>query len=140
MPMSDEVLMQYCKVIIFVVAGVCCLILSAALASDTRDFIASSVVVNGRVVALDHGGHHPRIEFVTKDGERTSFYGHSFWGLELGEQIPVRYKPSAPWHTATLGTFDSIWRLPLGFAAFGLLFTVGSVLEFLSKRASNLGR
>ena len=134
MPMTDETLMRYCKAAFFFAAGVFFSIVSVQLASDRRDFIASSVVVSGRVVALDRGGHHPRIEFVTKEGERTSFYGHSFLGLEVGDQIPVRYKPSAPWHTATIDGFDSLWGSFVFVASMSIAAAMGAVLQTLAAR------
>jgi len=109
-------------------------IVSVQLASDRRDFIASSVVVDGRVVALDRGGHHPRIEFVTKEGERTSFYGHSFLGLDLGEQIPVRYVPGAPWHTATIDGFDSLWGSFVFASLMSIAAAIATLLEGLAAR------
>jgi hypothetical protein len=53
-----------------VVIGIALLICAALAASDTNDFLKSSVVVPGRVVELEHGPNHPLIEFVTQRGEQ----------------------------------------------------------------------
>lgn len=55
-------------------------------------FIESSVAVQGTVVRLTHGAHHPLIEFVTISGERVSFPG-SFVTVGFGDTVPVRYDP-----------------------------------------------
>lgn len=48
--------------------------------------------MQGTVVRLAHGAHHPLIEFVTKSGERVSFPG-SFVTMAFGGTVPVRYDP-----------------------------------------------
>ncbi len=67
-------------------------------------FIGSSVAVQGAVVRLTHGAHHPLIELVTKSGERVSFPG-SFVTMAFGGTVPVRYDPARPQASATVDTF-----------------------------------
>ncbi|KVR72198.1 hypothetical protein WM06_15920 [Burkholderia cepacia] len=84
-------------------------------------FIGSSVAVQGTVVRLTHGAHHPLIEFVTKSGERVSFPG-SFVTVGFGDTVPVRYDPARPRASATVDTFTNMWLESIISIAFTMAF------------------
>ncbi|WP_176113610.1 DUF3592 domain-containing protein [Burkholderia cepacia] len=83
--------------------------------------IGSSVAVQGTVVRLTHGAHHPLIEFVTKSGERVSFPG-SFVTVAFGDTVPVRYDPARPQASATVDTFTNMWLESIISIAFTMAF------------------
>ncbi len=77
--------------------------------------------MQGTVVRLTHGAHHPLIEFVTKRGERVSFPG-SFVTVEFSDTMPVRYDPARPQAGATVDTFTNMWLEPIISIAFTMAF------------------
>lgn len=83
--------------------------------------IGASVAVQGTVVRLTHGAHHPLIELVTKSGERVSFPG-SFVTVEFGDTVPVRYDPARPLASATVDTFTNMWLESIISIAFTMAF------------------
>ncbi|WP_175889836.1 DUF3592 domain-containing protein [Burkholderia cepacia] len=84
-------------------------------------FIGASVAVQGTVVRVTHGAHHPLIEFVTKSGERVSFPG-SFVTVGFGDTVPVRYDPARPRASATVDTFTNMWLESIISIAFTMAF------------------
>lgn len=77
--------------------------------------------MQGTVVRLTHGAHHPLIEFVTKRGERVSFPG-SFVTVEFSDTMPVRYDPARPQASATVDTFTNMWLESIISIAFTMAF------------------
>ncbi|MGX6998590.1 DUF3592 domain-containing protein [Caballeronia sp. KNU42] len=117
--------------------GIGLLICAALVASNTNDFLKSSVVVSGRVVELSHGPNHPTIAFVTQSGEHISFPDGGFLpSLGIDDQVPVRYKPDAPLQTAKLDFFGPIWGNALVLLGFGLSSLLGSLLNFYLQNRS----
>ncbi|EMD9437568.1 DUF3592 domain-containing protein [Burkholderia cepacia] len=77
--------------------------------------------MQGTVVRLTHGAHHPLIKFVTKRGERVSFPG-GFVTMAFGDTVPVRYDPARPQARATVDTFTNMWLEPIISIAFTMAF------------------
>jgi Protein of unknown function (DUF3592) len=66
--------------------------------------------------------YHPRVQFTTADGRTvvfTSAFGSEFTP-DVGDPVPVRYRPDSPEHAEVDSTI--MWILP---AAVGSLFGVG---------------
>lgn len=125
------------KCIVGVVIGVVFLICAASAASYTSAFLNSSVVVSGRVTALDNGQNHPLIEFVTQKGEHISRTQSGFVpSLNIGDNVPIRYQPDAPVQTAKIDRFGPIWGPVFVLVFFGLAFSVGSIMTFFLKNKS----
>lgn len=126
------------KCILGVVIGIGLLIWATLVASNTNDFLKSSVVVSGRVVELQHGPNHPTITFVTQSGKHISFPDGGFLpSLSMGDQVPVRYRPDAPLQSAKLDFFGPIWGNAIVLLGFGLSSLLGSLLNFYLQRRSN---
>lgn len=124
------------KSIIVVVVGMVMLGSAVASAIATRAFLQSSVVVPGRVVALNAGGSHPQIEFVMQSGEHISYaQGGMVFGVKLGESVHVRYSPQAVRETATLDRFGALWGRSLFLAIMGCGFIVAGTLKLSSRRS-----
>ncbi|MEM5435508.1 DUF3592 domain-containing protein [Paraburkholderia diazotrophica] len=96
--------------------------LGAALvnALSTRQFLQESVVVPGKVVALNAGGSHPQITFVTKEGEVISYpQGGFIYGMKVGQDVSVRYVKGRPQTSARIDAFGAIWATAIAFAIIG---------------------
>ena len=139
MTVSGEVLAQRFKIVLSVTIGIGFLVFAAISARYTRDFVQSSVVVPGRVVNLKFGGHHPEVEFVTKDGRRLSLHQSAFFSVDVGDQIQVRYRLDAPLQTARLDVFSSIWGDSVVLSLMGLAVIAGSMLSFFRYQKSSKG-
>ncbi|WP_175957942.1 DUF3592 domain-containing protein [Burkholderia sp. BCC0405] len=101
--------------------GVILAVWSAASIDERFAFIEASVAVQGTVVRLTHGEHHPLIEFVTKAGERVSLPG-SFVTVEVGDTVPVRYDPARPLASARVDTFTNLWLESIISIVFTIAF------------------
>ncbi|MDR5741428.1 MULTISPECIES: DUF3592 domain-containing protein [unclassified Caballeronia] len=118
--------------------GLVLLVMASLNVNSTRQFLQSSVVVPGRVVALNAGGSHPQVEFVTLSGERVSYpQGGLVFGMKVGEAVRVRYAPAAVRHSATLDAFGTVWYAALLLATVGLGFVVAGVVSVLRREANN---
>lgn len=94
---------------------------SAATIDERLVFIGSSVAVQGTVVRLTHGAHHPLIEFMTQRGERVSFQG-SFVTAEVGDTVPVRHDPARPRASSAVDTLTNRWLESILSIAFTMAF------------------
>lgn len=113
------------------VVGVALLIGATVAGLWKLDFMRRSIVVPGRVAALNAGGSHPEIQFVTRAGERISFpAGGWISGYKAGDAVTVRYRSDAPRRSATLNAAGSIWAAPSGMAIMGLWFVWGGLSAF----------
>ncbi|HDR9487988.1 TPA: DUF3592 domain-containing protein [Burkholderia aenigmatica] len=101
--------------------GVVAAMWSATSIDERFAFIRSSVAVQGTVIELTYGAHHPLIEFVTKSGERVSFPG-SFVTVEVGDTVPVRYDPARPLTSARVDTFENTWLESIISIVFTITF------------------
>jgi Protein of unknown function (DUF3592) len=108
------------KAFIAIAIGIGCLIAAIFTIHSTRDFLRSSVVVPGRVIALNAGGSHPQIAFVTQSGEAISYpQGGMIFGVKIGDAVQVRYLPETPRQSATLDRFGALWDTTLFLAVLG---------------------
>ena len=62
---------------------------------DVRFYLNSRVAI-GEVVRLNHGGHHPQVEFNTADGQTIRFPAGSAHPVDVGDRLEVRYLPGNP--------------------------------------------
>jgi hypothetical protein len=124
------------KTIFIAVIGIAFLVASTLTALNTREFVRSSIVVPGHVVALNAGGSHPEIAFVTRTGQRISYpEGGFILGMKVGDLVQVRYDENAPLASATLDKVGTVWFAPifLGIMSIGFLLTALSNLSSLKK-------
>ncbi|MBN3840560.1 DUF3592 domain-containing protein [Burkholderia sp. Ac-20349] len=126
---------NYFALAIGVVAAMC----SATSIDERFSFIGSSVAVQGTVVRLTHGEHHPLIEFVTNSGERVSFPG-SFVTVEVGDTVPVRYDPARPLTSAEVDTFTNTWLESIILIAFTIAFLYAGLTGKSLRPESEAGR
>jgi hypothetical protein len=92
-------------------------------------FIRNAAAAEGTVVELSAGGSHPQIEFITAAGEQVSYpQGGFIFGYKLGDRVPVRYLPSDPRGTASIGTVGALWFAPLLLTILGGLFAIAALL------------
>jgi hypothetical protein len=101
------------------------LFVSAGSAVDTITFLVRSVHAEGTITALaksvaDDGtiNYRPVFTFVTTDGKRQtvqSYVGSAPPDFEVGDTVPVRYKPADP-SVARIDTFWQTWALATMFA------------------------
>ena len=69
----------------------------------------------------------PQVRFATADGETITFTHHTASDpptYKIGQEVTVRYQPGRP-HEAQIGSFSSLWAMPL------LLFFVGSIITLV---------
>lgn len=105
---------------------------------NTVDFLRTSILVPGEVVALNAGGSHPEIEFSTKDGQKISYpQGGLIFGMRVGDHVNVRYLADSPGITARLDKFGAIWSWSIGFGCMGaiaLVLTIGFAAKLMLPR------
>ncbi|CAD6514270.1 DUF3592 domain-containing protein [Paraburkholderia sabiae] len=108
------------RIILTFALGVAFLLGALFSAISTRAFLQASVAVPGKVVALNAGGSHPRITFVTRQGETVSYpQGGFIYGMTVGESVSVRYEEARPRTSARIDVFGAIWSTTIAFAAIG---------------------
>jgi hypothetical protein len=118
------------KSVFAVVIGIAFFVGAAINAFATMNFIQSSVVALGNVTALNAGGSHPEIEFVTRTGERISYpQGGMISGFKVGDRVRVRYRPDDAYRSATVDQFGSLWNAPIILAILGAGFIASGVLQ-----------
>nr|WP_182550547.1 DUF3592 domain-containing protein [Phyllobacterium myrsinacearum] len=119
--------------VIITVIGAVLLIAAAVSAGMTLNFLGSSIVVPGDVVALNAGGSHPQIAFVTKTGEQVSYpQGGLVFGSKVGDRVEVRYRTDSPKQSATLNQFGAIWTVTIVLAGLGAGFVFTGLSNLLS--------
>ena len=115
--------------------GIALLVATSLTAMNTRHFVFSSVVVPGRVVALNAGGSHPEVAFVTRRGERLSYpEGGFIFGMKVGDVVQVRYAEDEPLQSATLDKVGTIWFGPILLALLGGGFLAAGLSSWLRTR------
>ncbi|CAB3967364.1 MULTISPECIES: DUF3592 domain-containing protein [Burkholderia] len=134
--MADETSrFNYVALVIGAILAMC----SAASIDERFAFIGSSVAVQGTVVRLTHGEHHPLIAFVTNSGEHVSFPG-SFVTVEVGDTVPVRYVPARPRASAEVDTFTNTWLESIILIAFTIAFLYAGLTGQSLRPGSGAGR
>jgi hypothetical protein len=112
--------------------GIALLVAASLTAMNTQHFVLSSVVVPGRVVALNAGGSHPKMVFVTRRGERLSYpEGGFIFDMKVGNVVQLRYAEDEPLQSATLDKVGTIWFGPVLLALLGGGFLVAGLLSWL---------
>jgi hypothetical protein len=113
------------KAILFLGIGIIFLLFCAWSAFYTREFLKVAEAVPGKVVALNAGGSHPQIEFVTRKGERISYpQGGWIFGMKVGDKVTVLYRPDAPWDAPSIDRFGAVWSLALFTLVLGAGFSL----------------
>lgn len=119
MPVSDEVLMQRFKLLLFSIVWIGCVIGLIISVEYTRAFLNEAVEAPGRVVALNAGGSHPQIEYTNLRGERVSYpQGGLIFGFRVGDKATVLYLENSPNPQETIDKFGAIWESSIAFAFF----------------------
>jgi hypothetical protein len=118
--------------VIITVIGAVFLVAAAVSAGMTLNFLKSSIVVPGDVVALNAGGSHPQIAFATRNGEQVSYpQGGLVFGTKIGDHVEVRYLADSPKQSATLNQFGAIWTLTILLAGLGIGFVLTGLSNLL---------
>ncbi|MGO4449725.1 DUF3592 domain-containing protein [Phyllobacterium sp. TAF24] len=121
------------KMTIITIIGVAFLVAAAISTGMTLRFIRSSIVVPADVVALNAGGSHPQIAFVTRNGEQISYpQGGLVFSAKVGDHVEVRYLADSPKQSATLNQFGAIWSLTILLAGLGVGFVFTGLSNLLS--------
>jgi len=108
------------KFIASLVLGTAFLVVALFNVLSTRQFLQESIVVPGKVEALNAGGSHPEITFVTKKGEVISYpQGGFIYGMKVGEDVKVRYAENRPLRSARIEEFGAIWDTAIAFGFIG---------------------
>ena len=115
---------------LFSVVGGLMLFTSLGWFINNRQWVKGASRAPGRVVALNHGGSHPQIEFKAADGKVTSYSQDGLiFGYKVGDEVTVLYDPAKP-HEANLESFGSIYGFNLMIAIMGLAFLIAPRLNF----------
>jgi Protein of unknown function (DUF3592) len=137
MPMTEEVFTQRVKLFIFSIVWIGCLTGLIYTVENTKAFLAAAVTASGRVVALNAGGSHPEIEFVTRKGALIS-YPQGGWisGYKVGDKVKVLYLENAPSTSATVDRIGAVWGWSIAFIPFLLMFPATVLWNILYKSMS----
>ena len=116
------------KSLVLAAIGAAFLIAAGYAGWQRSRFIATSTVADGRVSALNAGGSHPQIDFVTTGGEKISYpQGGLIFGMHVGDAVRVRYDPAAARATAVVDQFGALWAVPLVLTFFAACLLIGAV-------------
>ncbi|WP_431820157.1 DUF3592 domain-containing protein [Burkholderia sp. F1] len=123
------------KVIAGFVFGIVFLVVAGFTGLSTREFLRTAIAVPGEVVALNAGGSHPQIEFVTKAGERISYpQGGIISGMKVGDKVTVLYRPDAPSIKPTIDRFGAVWDVTLTMLFIGVVGIVAALTNLPSRK------
>ncbi len=101
------------------------------VAADRLDFVKNAARAPGIVSALNAGGSHPQIEFVSQAGTAVSYpQGGLIFGYRTGDAVQVLYRPADPRRTACIDSFGALWFLPILFALGSAFFAAASFIAF----------
>ncbi|MDN7877480.1 DUF3592 domain-containing protein [Burkholderia aenigmatica] len=119
------------KALLFCLLGLALLAGMAYSIVDTCAFLKEAEVANGQVVALNAGGSHPEISFVTSAGEHVSYaQGGLVFGMKVGDAVQVRYLASSPKTSASLDRILAIWTVPIFLGLLGIGAVCGGFFSF----------
>jgi len=131
---------------IFFLAGLAILGKAVSVVIDRRHEIAAATRADGVVIDLiashdsESETYHPRVRFVTANGEVVEFtgsVGSDPPGFDIGERVAVLYDPANP-NDARIDAFFQLWFAPLMLGILGTLFTAaGGGLTIGLLRAGN---
>lgn len=100
----------------------------------TKDFIASSVEVSGRVIALRGSDTlAPVVEYKDLTGRTAIYYSSTRSNppeFAVGEELRILYQPSEPFHekTAKIKSILQLWFVTIFATAFGGFFALFGAL------------
>jgi hypothetical protein len=118
---------------VFMAAGLALLGVAALSARHTFAFVGSASRTEGTVVALNAGGSHPQIRFVTADGTAVSYpQGGLIFGYRPGDRVQVLFHPADPAGTATLDAVGSLWFTALLLGGLGVLCLAAGATAWLA--------
>ncbi|SIT38697.1 conserved exported hypothetical protein [Paraburkholderia piptadeniae] len=127
-----------CRNYFALLIGLCLSVGAAFYVYSVIEFCLSSVVVTGKVVRLNAGGHHPQIAFDAKDGRHFERPTGTTWSYEAGQVVPIRYSPDDPDGSAMIDSAIDLWRWPLFVVFLAAAFVTsglrGEPLENRRKR------
>ena len=111
------------KRIVFGTAGTLLIAIAIAWGIDIRQFARKAAVAQGIVMRLNHGGSHPQIRFVDKDGKTVEYAQNGLiFGYQPGEKVRVLYTSDA----RQIDTFGALYGFTLLLLVMGLAFTVAA--------------
>ncbi|MFT4066273.1 DUF3592 domain-containing protein [Paraburkholderia sp.] len=107
--------------------GICASIAAASSIYSAVEFHLSSVRTTGEIIRLNSGGHHPRIAFIGKDGQRYERPIGTIRSFEAGQSVLIRYRSDDPAGSAVIDSALDLWApsvflliLAVGFLDAGL--------------------
>ncbi len=114
---------------LFLLVGVCTLIVAAYQGWRTISFLNSAERAQGVTAPDTPGGHdtitgHPLVDFRTKDGRTLRYRQNGFGPSRVGVPVTVFYENRDPIGTARLGGFLGLWLPVLLPLAMGLGFVL----------------
>lgn len=112
--------------LVFLLVGIGLLIAAVFFGLERYDFIQEASRADARVVALNAGGSHPQVEFVSAAGETVSYpQGGLIFGYGVGDSVTVLYRPENPRATASVDAWGALWGVSLFFSVLGVTFAIG---------------
>lgn len=97
---------------------------------ETRALVSISLRTDGTVIALNAGGSHPQISFMTGNGELISYpQGGLIFGFRPGDKVKVLFDPADPIGTATIDAFGAVWFVPLIATGLAIVFLILGVMS-----------
>jgi Protein of unknown function (DUF3592) len=117
---------------LFALVGVLIIVGCLAWGLKTYQFINNSFSAQGIVVALNAGGSHPQIKFITSEGKEIKYSQNGLiFGYKIGDQITVLYDPQNP-HEASVNAPGALWGFNLLSFILGVCFTGIGFFKFLN--------
>ncbi|OLL33149.1 hypothetical protein BTH42_04210 [Burkholderia sp. SRS-W-2-2016] len=101
--------------------------ITAFAADEAIEFYKSSAVTEGQIVRLEFGGHHPLVAFDATDGKRYEASTNTWRSVEVGQLVPVRYRPDNPRRSAKLDRFVDLWKPTMFLALLTSLCVIGGL-------------
>lgn len=120
--------------LMFTLIGVVILAISGYQAMARHQFLSIAHPAEGRVVSLNAGGSHPRIEFATDTGERITYpQGGLIFGYEQDQPVRVFYLADRPLSSAVVDDFGALWGMIALMALIGAAFVVAGLFNLLKR-------
>jgi hypothetical protein len=117
--MTEQELMRRLTAIVFSAVWLGCIYGLVVSIHSTRQFLDAANKAPGVVVALNAGGSHPQIEFLTPKGERVSYpQGGLIAGFKVGDKVTVLYLADSPRTSATVNRTGAVWFDSILLSAF----------------------
>jgi hypothetical protein len=108
--------------LMLIASGLLLLGFAARNAVTTYSFVRRAVRADGTVIALNAGGAHPQIRFITPDEQVISYaQGGLIFGYKPGDAVRVLFDAMDPGGTATIDAFGAVWFNTLLLGVLGTI-------------------